>query len=65
MIKFFLVLFLLVSNFIICHFHNLVSANLNSMNLNEIRKDTSEITYNDTLRFYSVRDVFATYQLKK
>ena len=65
MINFFLVLCMLVSNFIICHFHNQVSANCNSKNLNEIRKDTSEKKCNDTLRFYSIRDVFATYQLKK
>ena len=65
MIKFFLVLFLLVSNFLICNFHNLVSASCNSKNQSSILKDSSQKKCDDTLCFYSVHDVFKSYQLKK
>jgi hypothetical protein len=67
MIKFFLVSFIMLLNFVLCLSHHYLSANSNTFNQKVYLnlKDTSEITCNDTLRFYSVREVFETYQLKK
>ena len=52
-------------NFFNLYLHNQLSANCDSKNLNEIRKNSSDLTQNDTVHFYSVREVFDTYQLKK
>jgi hypothetical protein len=65
MFKFILVFFLMIFNFLICIKQHYESANCSSMNQSEILKDSSGLKQNDTVRFYSVRDVFATYQLKK
>ena len=62
MVKFFLILFLMFLNILLCFRQHHLSACCESIKPTEIIKDSSDKKMNDTLRFNSIREVFEKYK---